>query len=257
MAEPDWIRYQVFCITESMFVPSMSMNGTTVAVCPNNSTHQVNPDSIQELERRAFEAPQAVVNIVREELVPTGGNPRATSISVTAAAATQDVAFKSLPYPLTLKRASIRTTDAHAGSTVRLSINLDTNGGVLAQSAAITDSTLYVTQSVYNSSTVGMDVLLSDNNGPFIKVGRVIAKNIGLTALVLDTPLITSYTQGTLVALQYALIDDIVLGPGDTYSFNDNRVMGVRIPPNARITFTLTNPNSASATLHCYVDYLF
>jgi len=251
MPTHEWIRYQVYCNIENKFVERISTDGTTPKICANVNTHDVNPDSVQIIEKLS----QTSVTI-KEESVPTGGFYRCETFKVvTIANSTNSVPVK-FPFPITLLRGEITTTDAHRGDFVTISFP-KTTIGTITSSVVVGNTEIPVSLTVIQNAKPGFDIYFTDGTSFNTYVGRVVSTNMTTGTMVLSTPLLTPYAANTIIQITRAFVDNVEFGPGASHEYNSGRSQGSSLPANTAGTFTYKNTHMVDNDLVLKIQYLF
>jgi hypothetical protein len=247
-------KYQVYCITEGIWVESFSTEEPTT--CNNDTSHVINNSSVQLLETIS----NSIV-IVKEESTPTGGHFKIRTIEcnipagVTGVETDYDHIF---PYNINMLNVFFNTDDVHSGDTVSAHVSPFTPIGVLTQDYDIgVTSVMHVSPTVLDHAFVGCYIDL--NNG--ITGGNAgcvafIDKNSN-TLSMCETYDIQVFSSGSVVQLTVKMMESFHLEANRRIVLGGNKIGSSFVPANVIGRIKYTNNSGIAKRFIFGIEYLY
>lgn len=138
-------EYRIYCNTENSWVVGAGREPPTV--CYNNNTHEVNPNSVQELPK----VTDTTVKI-QEESVATGGHFQTTTVDLVCTANTTSSQTLSWPFPVGALAVGFHSDSTNVGDVVNIIVGPDTITGYIT--ADVSPATTWVSQNYTKGQTV-------------------------------------------------------------------------------------------------------
>jgi len=239
--------YRFYCNTESSLVSDW---GTEIPlVCPNNSTHTINSNSI------------AIINSISEnqvQVIPqtnlTGGQYRAESISFTIPANSTVSHNNSWPFNISVKTVSFNTIAEQQGDVINSLIAPNTVIGYNTTNVNIGNTIFNVNNTVINYSKIGY--LLSIKNGTNTSVlGQVI--NISGNSVTCETPSTFNFNAGSQIMLTINNIRNFVIGPPGPVHLEASGSTSAIIPAGTIVDAQYTNNQNVSTIFNWNYEYFY
>ena len=245
--------YRLYCIQEATFV--YEWNTVAPTLCPNNHADRT-IDPTQTIIVNSTDTNYSVIgqNSLR--------NFQYTSCVIDVPSMTPGTVYtQDFTWPMTLQLWSgeMFTSTDNIGDHVTVYIAPDTTVGTLTANANIGNTTITVTPSAVNNQLIINGIYLQLYDGVNSNdCGRVTSYNTTTNTITFQTPLTNSFAIGTLVYLEYILIDNLYL-----HRINDishialKGLQGKIIDPSTILRASYTNNNGNAKKLVFTVEFYY
>lgn len=234
-------KYRIFCNIEQIWVESWGTVPPTV--CANDTNHEINPNSIQELQ--TISQNEVFVNTER---IATGGNFRTVGFMREIPASTVGDTFvfdTSYPYPINLSLVSFRTDVNASGDMISADAAPDTIIGVLTADSLGITTILNVSSTVVENIKIGFQCGLSTGVTSY-DVGECIDIDIVNNTITIQNIPTDTIVAGAVVSMSLRNISNYVLSNSQTKVIGTGKIGASYIPANTILRLTYTNNNGES-----------
>jgi len=278
-------KYTMWCETDGKW-ESGWFESLNDVVCPTNSSHTINVDTIYLLDEVTS---QAVT--VKEEYVKTGGNFQATTMKIVAPANQTVYSQISWPYNISPISSAFISTADHVGDIINMTVGKNTPIGVnLAELTVAPDwvSGNYIVNDrvVYNGkvyscilNTVSNEIPTNNvywNAGYYIPVNDTVSNNtmngyhititgqdLGRVIKVLPNKIWVENNISTTIAVNNYLLQTIYFIKNYEVSFAGLKTFGASkiiasyLPANVIVEIEYINNSNIEKTILGQVEYLY
>lgn len=226
---------------------------TAPTVCPNVNTHNVNSNSVQQIN---------VVSsnevVVREETTPTGGHFLEYGVAFDAAPSTTTEHTETHPIALTVVRCVFPVTADQKGDSLTVVGAPHTTVGALTADADAGSTVLNVSSTVTDNIVVGHHLTLTDGANTD-ELGRVTAIDTVNDQVTVETATTNAFAAATptYVQMTIMMIEHIEFGPEGFYTIADKKIGGTNIPAGTPVTLRYTNTTGATKRVLCNCELLY
>ncbi len=244
-------QYRIYCITEAQNV--YEWNTVAPTTCPNNTAHVINPNSISIVDQIASNEVK-----IQQESVPTGGNFRAETFTLTATGPGMTTAQMSWPFNVSLLQASFTTDSTNQGDKVTVEIPSNLPIGTITHDVNVGDTIINVSPSVITNSMVGYCIILSDGTNTD-DLGRIIAIDTINNTVTMEVASPNNYAVATptVVGLTVRPISNFEFGPPQTYILGQSSLGASSIPANVPVTVKYQNNGTTQKAIIFAYEYLY
>lgn len=245
--------FNFYCVTESKYVDVWAPELPSPLLCPNNSAHTINADSVsiaQTVSQQQFIALEASKGYYQAKSVcvhiPAGA---------TGSIYTQDISWTA---NILLWTMTLYVSDDSIEDVISLISGPDTTIGYITASAGIGATTITVSSTVITNVTRGLNITLYDGVNRN-ELGEITAINTSTNTLTFQTATTTAFSPGTLVYLNIHTIKDFQIC--DTMMSNQGITFGAKgfkgkeLPANMIVRFKNTNNNGLAKEITFKVEY--
>lgn len=244
-------RYQIYCETEATWKYVWGQEPPTV--CPTNTAHTVNPNSVAIVEN--ISSTEVTVKQPTEGYFIVEGIPL---VFPSCTPGTVQMVEHSFDETILLWKTIFNITDSMIGDTFSIIINPDMPIGGLTATANAGDTILHVNSTVYENVVTGMYVKLdADDSPPYTNAGKII--NVDKTAgtITLKKALTESFPPGTIVYLNIYMAKDIVLDAAFPSEYGEKGFSAKQIPKGTIIRMFYTNNDGNAKTMNWRIGYYY
>lgn len=224
-------------------------------LCPNNSAHVINPNSISIVNQTTSNQV-----VIKESNDPTiGGNFRSTGFSITAAPSVTNTLTVSWPWKVCLFTACFNTSEDLLGDTLQADLAPNTAIGTLTTDCVIGSTILAVSVSVIANVNVGYLISLSDGTNTD-KLGGVLAIDRVNNQLTVQTATVHAFAAvtPTLVQQTVRFVDNFVIGHAGENRLGGTMIGGAALPANTPLVITYTNASAVNPhTISGFFDHRY
>ncbi len=247
------IKYKIYCNTEQQFVDCYGVSHPTT--CPNDTTHEVNPDSWQELESYAATA----VTIQEEEnLGATGGHFGAQSFSFSAAANMTTSYYTSFPYNVSLLTCQLQVSPDMIGDQIYFGMGPNTTVGTLAADAATGATTVAVSPTVIQHAYVGLEFQLTDGTNTD-ECGRIIVIDTVNSTVTFENAVTHNYNAivPTQIRVTRYYLRDYYLAVTGTHKLGYGKIGASTVPKNTQGVCKYVNTSTTVKQVTFLCEHLY
>ncbi|HEY9704249.1 MAG TPA: hypothetical protein V6C58_17490 [Allocoleopsis sp.] len=243
-------KWRVYCITESTWSCGYLEEGIQPTACFNNSSHTINPDSINIIS--TVSTSEVVID---EEHIKTGGNFRVEGRKFTINPNTTNFQEVSWPYPISVLSTFFTSDTSQKGDVVNVIVSPDTLIGTVSENVNSTN-VIKVSQTVIDNIKKGYELILQDNNN-YNNIGEVIdidtnTKNVTVSGLTEN-----QFSSGSLVKFQVRMMKNFEIGDPFRYANGISKIGGAYIPANTIVKVIYTNTSNSIKTFVYHIEYLY
>ena len=251
---PPIYSWRIYCNTEQAFVTGYSP--TALTTCPNDTTHTVNANSVQQLA--LLNSPAIAVT----DNAPTTAYFQASSVQLVVPAPTSvpvvittDFSF---PFDLYLWEMSYVAPATNIGDTMSIQVGPDTMVGVTTATTAAAATSVSVNSTVLNYVVKGSEIGISDGTNTEYP-GLVTAVNATAGTITFQTPLVNSYATGSKILFSIYSLKNVVLDTTERYTIGSKGLNTKIIPAGTtiRVLYTNNTNNASQTTVTLQLQYYY
>ncbi|CAH6418936.1 Hypothetical protein POVN_LOCUS660 [uncultured virus] len=245
-------KWQIFCNVEQKFVVVYSETAPTT--CPNDTAHEVNPESIQQNEQintlaltvkdaspedAPFQCTTFVIDIPAPAAVPT--------------VITQEITF---PHDTYMWEMSLSQSPSNTGDTLSVQIGPDTIIGATTGDVAVGAVVIPITATVLPILFRGSEIGITDGKATEYP-GRVISIDAKELTITVETALTNAYTTGAYILWSSYPIRNLYCDYGTRISIGAKGLKSKTIPAGTTIRFIYTDntPNTEATKAFFQIQY--
>jgi hypothetical protein len=240
-------QWQVYCVTEGIYVNTWQVNQPTV--CPNNNTHTINASATSIIGQVSTQTIKAAEN--------TDGYFETTHVvmsipSDTPGAITEhDVTW---PMDIMLWRTLITPTSDMIGDTLSVLGAPETTVGVITAPATIGSTTLTVNSTVTANVQRGFLITLYDGVNKDV-LGRCTAVNVLAGTITVQTATTYAFAAGSAVKISVYTIKDLYITDTVTIDIGTKGFKGKTIPSGMILRVYYTNNSGTAKIIRWRAEY--
>lgn len=245
-------KYRIYCITEDAFVETWGVEAPTK--CPNDGSHPVRENSLQELETIS----NNMVRIVEEE-IKTGGRHMCEGISFEAKENGISYYDWSCPIPINMIRGWTQSGTENRGDVFTVCMHPDTLIGQTTSSNVLGSNEIYVTNTVLAYSYLGLYLKIQNPlNGNCTNLGRIIEIDNANSKIITEKKTSYTFPSSSIILMTKFFIMDYEFGWEGQHIISSSRQVGAYIPPGTIMRFKYENKSVSDVKKICfYIEYLY
>ncbi len=241
-------KYQIFCVDEGKWSPGFSADPPVK--CYNNTSHEVNPDSVQELEMEA-----GATTRILDEFIPTGGNKIVKSFthSFPSGDSYYDIQF---PTPVNLFKVKAHLTGIGNTFHILVNPNYSLGTGSITEDVKTGDTVLHVNPDKMDKLFIGLEIAISDGTQVNF-MSTIIIKDTVTNTVTTDAPAANDWSKDSSVnktnmycVREYKVLQDTV------HSFQ-MKSGGHYVPTGDVIRFAYNNIGQNAESVTLFLEYAF
>jgi hypothetical protein len=243
-------KWRIYCETDSQWEYKFTDNETPITVCPSNSGHTVNPNSVSIIDTVSSSRVQ-----IKEEEISTGGRFRVHGYTITAAPNTVTSTEVSWDYPVSVLAVYFKPGEVHRGDVLNVHVGPSTAVGTVSANAVIGDTTFTIDTPVLDQFVEGLTLHVTDGVstsylGDIIEVsGNVITTKYPVTYDI------TAGTSG--VKISSNMMRDFEIGYTGDYTFGLSKLSSSYVPIGFSAVASYQNNSNVEKRFAYYVEYLY
>ena len=246
------INYRIYCNSESTWVSGWGTTAPTV--CYNNNTHDVNLNSVQELDS----VEETVVTVKEEKHGQTGGNFAVETVTVTVGANETKATDFSWPFGINVFALEFQTANNQSGDVFDIRANPETPIGSLTADISAGGTIIEVSSTVMLYAKIGFEITLDDGtNSDFM--GRIIGVDQVNNRLTMETACSNTFLASTptVVKLTVHMLRNYTFGPPGPVILGESKIGGSFMPANSIVQLTYQSNTAEAKTFYLTLEYLY
>jgi len=244
-------QYRIYCITDSKY--EYIWGTTPPTLCPTNTSHEVNPNSINSVNEVSDTAVE-----IKQEIVPTGGNSKVVTKSFAVQPNTTDSLDFSFPYNVNICGGFVQTRDSQEDDLVSIIVSPDTVIGEIVSNCAIGATSIIVNSTVLQYSFVGGYIKLFDGTNTSIECEIISIDSVNSTLnLDLEIDIAFSASTPTYVKFSVGHIYKVRVGLGGIKTVGTLMLTSTFIPANTNIRIIYVNNSDVIQTPNFMIQFLY
>ena len=241
-------KYKIFCIEEQSWTEGwLSQEDGPPTVCFHNNTHEVNLNSVQELD-----STQVLTVKIEEESIKTGGHYVVEGHQFTALANTDTSYTVSWPMPVSVTVVNVQTTDENLGDVLNSIVNPNTICGVITSNFEIGGKTISVNSTVTANVKIGWEILIGSEH-----LGRITEIDLDNFFITVENATTVYHQIGSPVFVQVRVIKNFQLGVKDGNQLGVSNIGGKYLKTGTTTKVTYTNNSNVNKQFRFSIEYLF
>ena len=255
MATPDVYEWQLYCITEGKMVSFFGPTAPTT--CPNDTAHEINPDSITQIRKVNSDTIQVT------DSSPENGYFQTTSVVIDIPIPTtlpvtiiKEVIF---PTDIYISEMSISQDPSNAGDEIKVEVNPGATLSPLMADAAIGATVLTLVPQAIAFVVKGLDVSIDDGKVEQ-RLGRIMAIDTTAFTITVEFPLTEAHTAtASLVKLYVTPVRNMVTDYSSRLSIGNKGLKTTLIKAGyaVRVTYTDRTPNTKATAAYFSLQYYY
>ncbi len=238
--------YKLYCVDEKTIVKTWT--DTAPTVCPNNSIHNIELDSVRVSEKyndivKAIEVSEGYFETTHIVMNIPSGDPGDIS--------EHDVTW---PMDILLWKTFLTPSTDMIGDTISVLGAPETIIGTITSTVNINDTVINVNTTVTDNMWRGFLVTLDDGVNKDV-LGRCIAIDSVAGTITVDTPASFSYNSGTPVKISVYILKDIYISDTKIMEIGGKGFKGKDVPSGMILRVYYTNNSGASKTFRWKPEY--
>lgn len=247
---PDLFKWQVFCLTENIFVHQWAE--AAISTCPNDHNHLVQPESINWVDHMI--ANQVVI---QHEEVKTGGHLQIQCIAFDAPAGMESHNETVVFFPINFMAGYIQLDTGHTGNILSITVEDGDVAGVTTAPVSQTDTVIAVSSTVVARVFVGAQIRLSDGVDTSSYV-YVMGINKHENQIIIAWPFDVSFSaSGITVQMHMIYADHIELDGSGRFDIGTHTTISAYLPTNTSIWIHYNNKSASMVRVRMNVEFYY
>jgi hypothetical protein len=238
-------KWKIYCQEEQQWTEGWSVESPIK--CFNNNLHEVNLNSIQELESTHLLRVK-----IEEESIETGGHYTVEGHCMTIqpnAVTTYDISW---PFPVSVTVVNIQSKAENVGDTLSSIVGYKTICGVVTSNIGVGQTQISVTSTVIVNVKIGFEIYIGSEF-----LGRIVAIDAPNFFITMETPTTIYHPIGSPVYTQVRAIRNYQLGMYSGNELGVSNIGGKYLKTGTLTKIFYTNNSNEEKKFRFSIEYLF